>query len=160
MQTEKWGPNAWETLHFISFGYPENPDQNKKDGLLNFLYGFSKVMPCELCVKSYCFFLENLDIKKYYDSRDGVIFWVFVLHNLVNHKLGKKKIELEKVIYKYENMRSRCGNKNKPEYIECVKNLKEFSKEESRKKAIVITEKYNDLTKEILNVLLDKWMKY
>lgn len=159
MQTEKWGPHLWETFHFLSFGYPENPTEEDKQEIFNLFKSMLRLLPCELCRRSYKFFFEKLDIKKFYDSRKGVILWVFILHNVVNMKLGKDTYTLAKVIYKYENMRARCGVIGSPEYNKCILNKFEYTMVEAKKYSETIHSKYGDIANVMTTNLLNEWVE-
>jgi hypothetical protein len=82
---EIWGPNIWQTLHFITLGYPNNPSKEDKENYKTFFLLFKNVLPCKICTMHYA---ENL--KKYpltdeiLSSNNNLILWLIDLHNSVN----------------------------------------------------------------------------
>jgi hypothetical protein len=143
MQTDSWGPHAWETQHFIVFGSPKNLDEDDKIAYTNYFLNFRCVLPCSLCRSAFGDLLKFIPIKDYIDTRDGLSYWLFIIHNLINRKLNKPLAVFDDVIYKYENMRARCGKKDDSDkYLQCKENLKEFTREEAKNKAIEICAKF------------------
>lgn len=149
MQTDKWGSSAWEHLHATAFGAPEILDKDDKLAYTAFYTNLRCTLPCGLCRHSYGYMLNHIQLHNYIDTRDGLCFWTYIIHNIVNAKLGKPTAKLEDVIFKYENMRARCGKKGTPEYIECIKSLPEipFSMDEAQKKANEMHKKFDVITK-------------
>jgi hypothetical protein len=109
---EIWGPNIWQTLHFISLGYPNNPSNDDKEYYRNFFLSFKHVLPCKICSIHYA---ENL--KKYpltdevLSSKNNLILWVIDTHNAVNESNKKPIIRYDNAI----NMiidKSKCNHFN------------------------------------------------
>lgn len=124
MQSNKWGPHAWEFFHTISFNYPLEPKQCDKERYRNFFESIKSILPCSICKNSFTFFYENLPIDQYLEDRNGVVYWLFTIHNIINLKLENELTSFRDMILKYENTRARCGNidtKNKDKLIECQK---------------------------------------
>jgi hypothetical protein len=109
MQTDKWGPHAWEFLHTITFAYPESPSAVDRQNHYDLFSNLKYTLPCKYCRESYAVFFRHLKIDDYLDSRYGLVFWLYVFHNLVNLKLGKQPASFKDVLTKYENIRARCG---------------------------------------------------
>lgn len=108
MNTKAWGPSFWETLHFVSFGYPTNPDKNKQMEYKQFYVSIANVLPCIYCRQSYSKFLRILPIDNYLNSRDHLTLWVYLVHCLVNQKLGiRNNPSFNSVKNKYEQYRAK-----------------------------------------------------
>lgn len=167
MQSNKWGNHAWEFFHTLSFNYPLEPTQNDKEKYRIFFENIKEILPCSACKNSFTFFYDNLPIDLYLDDRNGVIYWLFIMHNVVNLKLENKLMNFREIILKYENMRARCGNidtKNKEKISECQKpinwndemeefyliTLKKYEKDTIKKIARLI--KSNNERQEIINI--------
>ena len=112
MQSNKWGPDAWSFFHTVSFNYPLDPKQCDKDAYKTFFENLKQMLPCSVCRKSYIFFYDNFPIDEYLEDRNGVVYWLFILHNIVNMKLDKPVAKFKDIVLKYENNRARCGNIN------------------------------------------------
>ena len=126
MQSNKWGPLGWGFSHAVTFNYPLEPTLEDKYYYKNYFVSFSTILPCRICSNSFKFFYENLPIDEYLDDRNGITYWLYIIHNLVNLKLGNQIVHFKDVILKYENMRARCGNintKNKKILAECQQEL-------------------------------------
>lgn len=147
MQTESWGSHEWESLQFKVFGSPEIFNENDKQLYKKFFIINTLLLPCSMCQKSFQIIMKYIPIDDYLDGRDSLCFWLFLMHNLVNRKLCKPLFIFTDVIYKYENMRARCGNKNNVEkFYECKKTLKPYTFEDAKNKAKQIKKKYTDIT--------------
>jgi len=124
MQSNKWGPDAWSFFHTLSFNYPIDPKQCDKDAYKTFFENMKLMLPCSVCRKSYIFFYDNFPINDYLEDRNGVTYWLFILHNIVNLKLDKPIAKFRDIVLKYENNRARCGNidtSNKKKLKQCQK---------------------------------------
>jgi len=155
MQSNKWGPLGWDFSHAITFNYPLNPSSDEKLNYKKYFESFGMVLPCKICSNSFNFLYKNLPVNKYLEDRNGITYWFFMMHNLVNLKLGNKVIGFKEVILKYENMRARCGNintKDKSKVDECQKELKWNNEMEQFYNNTI--NKYRDITiKKIVKII-------
>lgn len=91
-----WGPNIWQTLHFISLGYPENPTEQQKNDYKQFFLLLKTVLPCTKCAIHYKYNLEQLPLtNEILNNKQLFIKWVIDLHNSVNLLNGKPIINYE-----------------------------------------------------------------
>jgi hypothetical protein len=103
--TSKWGPNIWQTLHFISLGYPDNPSELDKEKYKNFFLLFQYILPCKICSNHYSENLQKNPITdKVLSSKNNLILWVIDIHNQVNISLGKPELSLDEVLDIYGNL--------------------------------------------------------
>jgi hypothetical protein len=168
MQSNKWGKHCWEFCHNVSFNYPINPSKSDKDSHKLFYENLKNILPCSVCRCSYSFFYENFPIDEYLDDRHGVVYWLYIVHNIVNLKLNNELMSFKDVILKYENNRARCGNidtKNTDILLECQKPIEwndemeifyrytitKYEKNTIKKLAKLL--KYNPDHKDILKIL-------
>jgi len=160
MQTNKWGPSAWNFLHSITFDYPLEPNDEDRKHYIKFFKNMKNVLPCSLCRKSFSFFIRKFTIKNYVEDREGIVYWLFILHNLINLKLGHPIFNLKDCILNYENVRARCGKiniKDKNKIYECQKTIEwnnEFEKFHDR-----IINKYQNITVRRVCKMLKKYKK-
>ena len=101
----------WVSLHTITFGYPENPSKQDKKNYKEFFWGLQYVLPCSYCRDSYAKFIKCIPIDDYLGSRTCLTYWMYLIHDQVNKKLGTTSPLFEKVQDRYERMRA--GNKQK-----------------------------------------------
>ena len=104
MNQNIWGPSMWFSLHTITFSYPLRPTENDKSNYKIFFENFKNVIPCSVCKKNYIRHLKEHPIDNYLSCRKNIIYWLIDLHNLVNVETGKKIIEYNVVIKKYEKI--------------------------------------------------------
>lgn len=146
MQTDSWGPSEWESMHFKAFGSPEVFTDETKELYATFFKTNVQIIPCSMCQHAFGNMMKYFPIELYLDSRYGLCFWLFIMHNLVNRKLEKPLEVFSNVVYKYENMRARCGSKNdKEKYEKCRVSLKPYTMEQAKQLARKTKEKYKTL---------------
>jgi len=118
LNPEIWGNSIWETIHFVAFGYPENPSKEDKEVYTNFYDNLMKVLPCDTCSTSATqkFMQENLEY--IFSSRDRLIKWTHSFHNHVNGKLNKDHLSFDdfKDIYKKKFTEEKAVN-NEPSFL-------------------------------------------
>ena len=101
-----WGPHGWEFMHYVSFGYPDNPSNKDKNDYKTFYYSLQNILPCEKCSENYKLNLIHDPIDNHLDSRDSLIKWVIDIHNKVNKETGEKVLNYEEAISLYSNEES------------------------------------------------------
>jgi hypothetical protein len=113
MITSVWGPLLWNTLHIISFNYPNNPTNEDKKSYKDFLLSLGKVLPCVYCRDNFNDNLKKSNFNdKVFKNRDTFTRFIYNLHQTVNMMLGKGTcIKYEEVRERYEHFRSRCSEK-------------------------------------------------
>lgn len=108
MNTKEWGPSMWYALHTITFNYPITPTEEQKGHYELFFKSIGNVLPCSYCRTSYKTFYEMIPIKSYLSSREQLAFWLYLIHNLVNNKLGvAHNPTFKEVQQKYEKIRAK-----------------------------------------------------
>ena len=103
MLPAKWGGGAWDYFHCITLDYPKKPSNKDKLRYKNFFHNI--ILPCCICDSSYHFFIKEFPPDDYLNDRNGIVFWLYTLHNMVNAKLGKKSAKFSDVIHHHEKMR-------------------------------------------------------
>lgn len=111
MNVNKWGPGGWEFLHSITFNYPLEDEVNSthQENYRNFFESIGDMLPCKYCRESYKIYYKYIPIDQFLDSRQGVVYWLYKIHELIDEKIFKPNASLEDVIRKYEDMRAKCG---------------------------------------------------
>lgn len=148
MQANEWGPSAWKFLHMVTFGYPQDPDNNTKDHYKQLFSYLRYTLPCSHCRNSYTEIYKYICIDQYLDSREGLTFWLFIVHNLVNRKLERELSNYEDVVIQYENYRARCGDMNDIEkYSKCKKSIKKITQDDVQSNVLITYSKYKEISK-------------
>ena len=115
MQTSKWGPPTWATVHTIAHNY--NPEIHDPRDYKEFYRLLGKVLPCKYCRKSYQGFFKELPIDNYLGCQKDMAYWMYLMHNKVNEKLrnqgllNKSDPSFTSVYNKYEQYRADCSSK-------------------------------------------------
>ena len=148
MQANIWGPSAWKFLHSITFSYPQDPDEDTKKHFKTLFETLQYTLPCSHCRKSYINIYKYICIDQYLDSREGLTFWLFIVHNLVNRKLGHDLENFENVVLQYENFRARCGDMNNiVKFNKCKSELKPLNIIDIQQNVLITYSKYKDISK-------------
>ena len=151
MQANEWGPAGWKFLHMISFNYPDDPTESDKLHYKTLYENLQYTLPCSLCRNSYSKIFKYICIDYFLDSRDGLTFWFFIVHNLVNLKLNTEMAFFEDIVIKYENFRARCGSMNNVEnYTKCKNELKPIVKSDIDNRVSLTYSKYKDISKKLV----------
>lgn len=117
MRPDIWGPTTWTLLHSITLEYPENPTDDDKDNIKNFINCFGKVLPCEKCRINFKSHIEEIPLNDtVLNSRKNFIKWMIDIHNSVNKLNGKKELTyhdaLKTILISYNNNNNTTDNKN------------------------------------------------
>jgi hypothetical protein len=111
--TKIWGPSLWTGLHSITFGFPIKPSDEDKKNYQYFFRSIGHVLPCKYCRESYLKFIDEEDtlLEKFLDDRESLTYWLYLIHEKVNKKLGVNyEISFEDVKKRYESYRAKCNS--------------------------------------------------
>jgi len=154
MQANEWGPSAWKFLHSVTFSYPLNPDEETKNNFKNLFSNLKYTLPCSFCRSYYTQIYKYISIEPYLESRNGLTFWLFVVHNIVNRKLNRDLANYEDVVLEYENYRSRCGSMdNISKYTKCKSISKPLVSDDITENVLSTYSKFKDLAKKQIEEL-------
>lgn len=110
MDVRLWGPSAWETMHAVTFTYPEqNPTEEEKDAMRRFFYSIADVLPCYRCRKHFKELLMTHRLEDNLHNRDQLTRWLVARHNDVNRRLGKPIVSYDFVKSKYDDYKHKCN---------------------------------------------------
>ncbi len=94
------GPVYWAALHTFSLSYPVYPDDMDKQRATDYLINTFEHLPCLECAIHASEFSENVrpvDL----ESRAGLVWWLFDLHNDVNKRNSKPIFSRQDFINKF-----------------------------------------------------------
>jgi hypothetical protein len=157
MQTIQWGKALWTPLHAITFNYPITPKQDDKERYKKYFNLTGEILPCKYCRQSFITYSKYIPIDDFLDSREGVVYWLYVIHNLVNNKLYKPNFPLCEVVVIYEKMRAKCGKVKKDDvkYNSCAKKFYKNVNKTIIDNHIKNTKNYIPIMKKYLNKLFN-----
>ena len=96
MKPDVWGPHAWIFLHSITLEYPDNPTDEDKVNIVNFINSLSLVLPCQKCRINFGLHLEKYPLtNKVLESKTNLVKWMIDIHNCVNVTNNKKELSYE-----------------------------------------------------------------
>ena len=106
-----WGPSAWHFMHTMSFNYPVHPSIQDKKHYRDYMLNLVNILPCGKCRKNLKENFKKLPLCMIHmESRNSFSRYVYDLHELINHMLGKKSgLSYEQVKERYEHFRARCS---------------------------------------------------
>jgi hypothetical protein len=118
-----WGPSAWHFIHTMSFNYPVNPTVADKKNYRTYILNLVNVLPCGKCRNNLRENFKKLPLtRNHMHSRDTFSRYIYDLHELVNHMLGKKSgLSYEQVKERYEHFRARCAKSSSKEWLPKMK---------------------------------------
>ena len=157
MQVNKWGPHGWYFLHTITFNY--TPTDESRVKYKTFFEMICSVLPCRYCCESFGKYSKAIPIDEYLDSREGLTYWLYVIHNLVNQKICHDLKDFKEVVIQYEKIRAKCGTittANEVQVKTCQIKQQENIDNEFIEKFIQITyDKYREKTAAKIKAFFD-----
>lgn len=109
MRPDIWGPPAWTLLHAITLDYPNNPTNEDKQNMLNFIISLGKVLPCAKCRLNFRDHLLKYPLdNEALSSKNNLVNWMIDIHNCVNESKNQNKLTYEeglsKILEPYNNI--------------------------------------------------------
>lgn len=87
---EKWGPSAWTLLHYVTLGYPDDPDSEDIQRYASFFESLVHVLPCLKCRESLKHHYTILPPDEaLWRGKQSLFEWGISLHRMVSASLGK-----------------------------------------------------------------------
>ena len=111
-----WGAPFWDSIHSVSFGYPDNPSHDDRIHYKTFFKMLAYVLPCKGCRNSYAEMISSGPVKltdDVFENRRSLTYWLYKVHERVNEKTGKVyNITYEDLVKKYDAYRAKCTDKH------------------------------------------------
>lgn len=118
MDVRFWGPPFWETMHQISFNYPQiNPSEENKKAVKTWFTTLQHLLPCESCRIHFANLLKDYPIQL--QNRDSLTRWLVEIHNRVNDRLGKPRMAYEVAAEKYKQLMATCSPPQMESNLQC-----------------------------------------
>lgn len=110
---KKFGPGIWYKIHTDALMCNTLASKENFVIQINTLCNDFKCKDCKPHLKA---FIDNNDLKNYFNVKDGIFKWTWELHNDVNKRLGKYKPTYDEAYSYYTNTRpmlycNTCGKK-------------------------------------------------
>ena len=84
-----WGRNAWNFIHFVALGYPNQPTNEQKEFYKMFFKSLTTVLPCKKCRTNYSRHFKKYKIDNYLGSSKQLFQWTVMVRNAIQRDLGK-----------------------------------------------------------------------
>jgi len=115
----------WNSLHYLSYNYPDNPSDENKNQIINLVNKMKKNgIACSLCRGHFNKWCINNDIQKYVNNKNNLISFFINLHNDVNLRNKKKIFSRDEVNKIYLNFDYSYLLKYKLDVLSLFKNNK------------------------------------
>lgn len=99
MLPEIWGETAWDFIHFVTMGYPDNPTDTDKYNYYQYFNLLQYVLPCEKCNHNLSNHLKKYPLtEKTLSNRTELVKWGIDLHNIVNYYTGKRMLTYDEAM--------------------------------------------------------------
>lgn len=92
--TSYWGSRQWYWYHVLSYKSPETFTIDDQKLYYEILYVMTRLLPCNHCYSHFNELTKSHQIK--FSNREEMIEWFITAHNIVNKRLGKKKVKRKK----------------------------------------------------------------
>jgi len=103
-----WGPAFWRVIHSFSATYKPSP--KARQAYIQFIHSLIGITPCSVCRDNFEQALKQIPLtEEYLQDGNRLFLWSFLLHDLINKKLGKHSPSFESIKKEYFNDKV-CGN--------------------------------------------------
>jgi len=99
MNSKIFGPCAWTVLQLMTFVRSRKNTQvqlteSERENVSVVVYSMAMILPCKYCRESYRRYIQCIDVRSWIQNNDflhtdSLNYWFYLIHNLVNQKLGK-----------------------------------------------------------------------
>lgn len=97
-----WGKHFWNTIHYITISYPNNPTTDQKRNIKLFFELLGGLLPCENCRAHFAKNIQTYPLTdEILNSRYKLIEWAVKVHNEVNNRTGKQYVSVNEAIQMY-----------------------------------------------------------
>ncbi len=104
--SDVWGPHAWFFIDSIALGFPENPTEQEKQSLINFLLSLKDLLPCGACRYHFSDYMDtymaNNNINDVVKNRFAFLNFIHELHNTIRRRNKSEPRELTDVFTYYQ----------------------------------------------------------
>ena len=99
-----WGPPQWNAIHQLLRSYPDEPTDDQKAALKQYLSALATLLPCKECSEHFAQLAGGVDAS----SRAAALKWSIDTHNSVNKRLGKPVLDYDAATTAIENNCPSC----------------------------------------------------
>jgi hypothetical protein len=106
MKKALWGPLVWKVLHCIAIKIKDDEFSKERSHLIRMITGICSNLPCPQCTSHATSIIKRNRLKDV-KSKNELIRFIYLMHNIVNKRLKKK-------CYSFEDMHhyNECNTKH------------------------------------------------
>lgn len=96
VRSTSWGGPLWHSCFCMAINYNDHPSPNKKQIYLDYFNRLGDILPCSFCRNFYKECEDALPLERFIDDPSleyPVMYWLYLLKDLVNHKLIRQEAE-------------------------------------------------------------------
>ena len=83
-----WLPHFWFFLFTLAHSYPDTPNKVTKRKYYDFVQNLPLFLPHDTIRNQFSHLLDEFPVSPYLDHKDSFTYWVHVMNNKLNFKLG------------------------------------------------------------------------
>ena len=88
-----WGPHMWAIIHLMAYVYPDQPSNERKESMKEFLLHTCNNLPCPACGFHCSVYMKEHPPS--IESKENLKKWAYDFHNAVNKRTGKRELTYE-----------------------------------------------------------------
>lgn len=94
LDPQVWGPHYWFFLESVAYTYPEYPNKTTKRKYYDLIHNLPLFIPHTKIADEFASLLDKYPVSPYLDKKDSFKRWVNFIHNRINDKLDKPRVNL------------------------------------------------------------------
>jgi len=99
MLPDIWGSSGWDFFHYVTMGYPDNPNNLQKKQYATYINDLQYVLPCIKCQVNMTSHLKKFPLTEYsLQNRQNLVRWGIDLHNIVNYYINKPMLSYAEAV--------------------------------------------------------------
>ena len=96
LSPEFWGPYFWKAIHLLIIGLPDELTSDHRQAITDYFNSLIYLLPCKSCRYHYSVYFEQYPVD--ISSKQALWNWSVDLHNNVNNRNKKKKLDYNQAI--------------------------------------------------------------
>lgn len=108
-----WGPKTWDVLFVAAL----NLDPSEVAPLVEL---YAECLPCVHCRRSFAVYRGQMPCESMSGSRDSLFKWVWAMHDMVNQKLGKPSLTMDRARRRYQSFSSYVSCTDVVDVLTCM----------------------------------------
>jgi hypothetical protein len=86
---EPWWKSFWTMISVVYNAFPEKPDENHKQSVVDFFNSFKYLLPCNVCKRHFTLLLKTHPIQS--DNKDQLRDWINIMYRKSSPRKEEKR---------------------------------------------------------------------